>query len=185
MEVGDFFEAGKDGFALGVVDFLAAGVVGTALHVADAELVGEVLLEEGDVFVEELFLEVLGAGRDHDALGGENGGDKIGERLAGARAGFDEEVLAFRDGGFDGLRHFELTGAELVIGMPLGEGSAGREETTRAYGAGFLGHPDSNPLWKTGAWHQFSTDLEEFSTGLVFMDDDVGRLRGADAVVFG
>ena len=146
LEIGNLFEPGEDRLPLGVVDLLAAGVVGPALHVGDAQLVGEVLLQERNVFEEQLFLQVLGAGGDDDALAGENGGDQIGERFTGARAGFDQQVLAFVDSRFDGLGHFQLAGAELVVRMPFGESSAGREKTTRAHGAGFRRHPLSSLL---------------------------------------
>ena len=146
LEIGDLFQAGEDRLPLGVVDLLAAGVVGPALHVADAKLVGEVLLQERDVFEEQLLLKVFGAGGDHDPLAGEDSGDEIGERFPGAGAGFDQQVLAFVDGRFNGFGHLQLAGAELVVRMPFGEGSAGREKTTRAHGAGFRRHPLSSLL---------------------------------------
>jgi len=38
-----------------------------------------------------------------------------------AGAGLDDEVFAIGERAFDSLGHFELAGAVLVIGMPLGE----------------------------------------------------------------
>ena len=52
----------------------------------------EMLLQEGNVLEEELFLQVLGAGRNHHALAGEDGGHQIRQRLAGACAGLDDRV---------------------------------------------------------------------------------------------
>ena len=127
LKIGDFFEAGEDGFAIGIVDFLAAGVVVAALHVADAQGTREVLLEERNVFEEELLLEVLGAGGDHDALAGEEGGDQVGEGFAGAGAGFDDQMFAVGERGFHGFRHLQLAGPEFIIGMPFGERAVARK----------------------------------------------------------
>ena len=90
------------------------------------------LLQERNVLEEELLLQVLGAGGDDDALAGEDGGDEIGERFAGAGAGFDDQVLAIRERGFDGFRHFELAGAVLVIRMPLGKRAVAGKELAHA-----------------------------------------------------
>ena len=77
-----------------VVQLLAAKIIAAALHVADPQL-AEVLLEEGNVFVEELLLQGLGAGGDDDALAGADHRKQIRQRLAGAGAGFDDQVAAF------------------------------------------------------------------------------------------
>ena len=37
LKIGDFFQAAEHRLLFGIVDFLAAGVVGAALHVADAQ----------------------------------------------------------------------------------------------------------------------------------------------------
>ena len=121
LEIGHFFQAGEHRLLFGVVDLLAAGVVVAALHVADLERPRKVLLQERDVLEEELLLQVLGAGGDHDALAGEQRRHQVGERLAGARAGFDDQVALVGQGRFHGLGHLHLAGPEFVIGMPLGE----------------------------------------------------------------
>ena len=112
------------------------------------------LLQERDVLEEELFLEVLGAGGDDDALAGEDGGDQIGERLAGAGAGFDDEVALVGEGGFDGFGHFELAGAELVIRVPLRKRAAAGEEL--AHGGRLGGSRTSQlvRLWREGTLTQ-------------------------------
>src|SRR5205823_6143283 len=84
-----------------------------ALHVADLERPGEVLLKERNVLEIELFLKGLGAGGDDDTLTREERRDQVGERLAGARARFDDQVAPIGDGFFDRLRHLDLTGAEI------------------------------------------------------------------------
>ena len=45
--------------------------------------------------MEELFLQILGAGRNDDALAGANDGHQVGQRLARAGAGFDDQVTLF------------------------------------------------------------------------------------------
>ena len=64
--------------------------------------------EERDVLEEELLLQVLGAGGDDDALlafaGQAQGGQQIGQRLAGPGAGFDDQVALVGEGLFDGAR---------------------------------------------------------------------------------
>ena len=68
LEIGHFLQAVEDGFLVGVVDLLAAGVVVAALHVADLQGAGKMLLEEGDILEKELLLEIFGASGDHDAF---------------------------------------------------------------------------------------------------------------------
>ena len=63
------------------------------------------------------------------ALAGEaEGGQKVGEGLAGAGAGFDDEVTLFLEGGFDGAGHLVLAAAVLEGEGGAGEDAAGREE---------------------------------------------------------
>ena len=66
-ELRDFFEAVEDRVVAQSVELLAADIVRSALHVADSQR-AEDGFEEGDVFEEELFLEIFGAGGDDDAL---------------------------------------------------------------------------------------------------------------------
>jgi len=73
-------------------------------------------------------LGVFRAGGDDDALTGEDGRDKVGEGFADACAGLDDEVFAVGERGFDSLGHFELAGAVLVVGMPLGRRAVAGEE---------------------------------------------------------
>ena len=127
LEVGDLFEAVEDRLLFGIVDFLAAGVVAAALHVAGAQR-AQVLFQERNVLEEELFLQILGAGGNHHALAGENRRDQIRQRLAGAGAGFDNQVLLFGQRGFDGFGHGELPGAKFVVRVPFGKQSLTAKE---------------------------------------------------------
>ncbi len=87
-EVGDFFQALQDWLAFRIVNFLAAGVIATTLHVAGAQR-PQMLFEKGNVFEEELFLQVLGAGGNHHPLAAKKCRDQIRQRLPGAGSGFD------------------------------------------------------------------------------------------------
>ena len=98
------------------------------------------LLEKRNVLEEELLLQVLGAGGDHDALAGEDRGNQVGERFAGAGAGLDDQVLAVRERGFHGLGHVQLAGAEFVVRMPLGKRAVAGEELAHAGRFGGSGH---------------------------------------------
>ena len=65
-------------------------------------------------FVEELLLQRFGGGGNHNAPSAANCGNQVGERFAGAGAGFDDGVLLFGERFFEELRHFELRWAVLV-----------------------------------------------------------------------
>jgi hypothetical protein len=72
---------------------VTAEVVGAAFHVADTQTSKE-RFKEGEVAEVELVLKGLGTGRYDHALAGAQGGQEIGQRLAGAGAGLDDEVAA-------------------------------------------------------------------------------------------
>ena len=125
LEIGDFFEAREHrGSCRHVVDLLPAGVVVAALHVADLQRPREVLLEKRNVFEEELLLQILGAGGDHDALARQERRNQIGERLAGAGAGLDNQVPFIAKGRLHRLGHVHLAGAVFVVWMPFRERAA-------------------------------------------------------------
>ena len=86
------------------------------------------MLEKRHVFVEELFLQILGTRGDDDALAGADHGQQIGESFAGTGAGFKDQVPLFRERLFDGLRHLQLAAPEFVGGMSLREHAPGGKE---------------------------------------------------------
>ncbi len=146
----DLFETAEHRLVRQVVELLATEIVVTSLHVADVQLASAVrkqsALQERNVFVEELFLQVLGAGRNDDALARANDRQQIGKRFAGAGAGLDDQVALLFDGRFDGLCHLQLSAAEFVRGMRFRQHSAGRKELVergfcgRRCGMGAQGH---------------------------------------------
>ena len=90
-----------------------------------------------EVLEVDLFLEVLRAGRDEDALAAEDGGDEIGERLAGAGAGFGEQHAAVLERAGDRVGHLDAgRRAALEVGQRLrqraGVGDRRRREARSA-----------------------------------------------------
>ena len=135
VELRDLFEPGEQRGIAQRVELVLAQVVGAALHVADLER-PEDAFEEGDILEEELLLEVLGArGNDHPLLpvqGQAQGGQEIGQRLAGPGTRFDDEVALVGEGLLDGLGHLVLPFAMLVGERGAGENAAWREEVVEA-----------------------------------------------------
>lgn len=87
-------------------------------------------------------------GRDHHALfllhRELDGRQKIGERLAHAGAGLDEQMMAFGERAFDGGGHLKLLRSRLVaIAEASGDGCALGEEVGGAGGWHSLGIADS------------------------------------------
>ena len=80
-----------------LADAVQAGVVGAALEHGVRRPLTELLargVEQGrDVALDELVLQRERRGGDHDPVVVEQRRDEVGERLAGAGAGLDEQVL--------------------------------------------------------------------------------------------
>ncbi len=128
----DLLQSAEHGLVGQVVELLAAQIVVAPLHVTDLQLAFAAgkkrLFEKRDIFEEELFLQILCAGGNDDALAGANDGHQVGQRLARAGAGFDDQVALFLQRLFDRLRHLQLSAAKFVGGMGARKHSARREE---------------------------------------------------------
>ncbi len=128
----DLLQAAEHRLIGQVVELLAAQIVVAPLHVTDFELAFAVgkkrLLEKRNILVEELFLQILGSGGNDDSLAGANDGHQVGQGLARAGAGFDDQVTLLFQRLLDGLRHLQLSAAKFVGGMSARKHSAGREE---------------------------------------------------------
>ena len=117
---------------------MAAEIVGAALHVADTQRADQ-SFEKGNVAEVELVLQGLGSGGDDDALAGAQGGEQVGEGLAGAGAGLDDQVAALCESLFDGSRHLQLAGAVFIGQRRARQNAAGREKfVQRGKGAGWV-----------------------------------------------
>ena len=113
-----------------LIEAMQAQVVRAPFHAGRGERDAERRRAARDVLEEDLFLQVLGAGGNQHALAAQNGGDEIGERLAGAGAGFDEQDAAGLEGAATAPRHFDLAGARLEVWKESRERAVGREMTT-------------------------------------------------------
>ena len=157
----DFFESVEDGLTAQGVELVPAEIVGAALHIADAQR-AEQRLEEGDVLEEELLLQVLGSGRDDDAAARAQGGEQIGEGLAGAGPGLDDQVAVFVEGALDGLCHLQLPAAELVGQLRTRQHAARSEKVIeRGQGGHGLGRRGHGGFFGNGPCQDSWRDVEK------------------------
>ena len=103
-------------------------VVRAAFHVRGRERHAERVAKRGDVLEVDLFLEILRAGGNQDALAAENRGNQIRERLAGAGSRFREQHAAVFEPARDGGGHFDLARAGLEVGDRARQRAIGRED---------------------------------------------------------
>src|SRR6185503_12361945 len=115
--------------ALGARLFQAvqAHVVGAALQQRRHRARRERLSHRGQIAVEELVLQRLGAGGDDDLAARKQRRDEIGEGFPGTGAGFDREHAAGPDGFEDRLRHLDLLLARVVVLHLRGKRTVRRE----------------------------------------------------------
>jgi len=89
------------------------------------------MAHQGQVLVEELVLQGLGAGgNDHLAARGQ-GRHQIGKGLAGAGAGFGDEHRLFPDGRGDARRHLHLLATHMKTGNGGGQRAFGRKSRSQ------------------------------------------------------
>ena len=110
------------------VEAMQAEVVAASFHVGRGEGHAERLFQDRQVLEIDLFLQVLGAGRDEDALARQDRRHEVGQRLAGARAGLGEEDAAIVEHVGDGGRHLELRRPRLEPVERDRQRTAGRED---------------------------------------------------------
>ena len=127
-KVGDLLQALQDRLLLGIVELLAAQVIRPSLHQTGVDAAREKLLQEGNVFVEKLFLQVLGSGGNHHALAREQRGHQVRQRLPRAGARLDNLVPLFGQRFFHRQGHFELSRPELIVGMSAGQRTVAGEK---------------------------------------------------------
>ncbi len=92
---------------------MQAEVIAAALHHGGGERVANRLRDDRQVLVDDLFLEVLRAGRDEHAPPAQQRRNQIGERLAGSGPGLDEQDGFRLDGVGDRVGHLALGGTRL------------------------------------------------------------------------
>ena len=120
---------------------LQAEVVAAALHARGRERHRQHAGEQRQILGEDLLLQVLGAGRDDDALAAQDRRHEVGERLAGAGAGLDEEHAAVLERVGDRRGHAALAVARLEGDERLRQRPVGAEDRVDA---GAERHQSSN-----------------------------------------
>ena len=93
------------------LEAVQAEVVAAPLHVRGAEVDAERFPQVRQVLVEDLVLQVPGAGRDEDAPSAEDGGHEVGQGLAGSGARFRQQHAA-------GLQHARRGGRHAPLARP-------------------------------------------------------------------
>src|SRR5687768_5533736 len=97
IEVVNLIKTFQDRRTLRATQATKADVVVSSFHVSGFETFRQHALEKGDVFLHQLFLEILGTSGDDDsttpAESGGNSGDKISECLACSCSRFDDQML--------------------------------------------------------------------------------------------
>ena len=111
---------------------LQAEVVAAALHARGRERHRQHAGEQRQILGEDLLLQVLGAGRDDHALAAQDRRHEVGERLAGAGAGLDEEHAAVLERVGDRRGHAALAVARLEGDERLRQRPVGAEDRVDA-----------------------------------------------------
>src|SRR5260370_9553161 len=86
------------------------------------------LLQEWNIFEEELFLQVLSAGRDDDAFAAADYREQVSQGFSGAGSGLDDQMPALGQRFFDGFSHLHLPAAKLKLSMGLADQPSGATE---------------------------------------------------------
>jgi hypothetical protein len=109
-------------------ELVQAEVVRAPFHVGRGERNPERVAQRRDVLEVNLFLEVLGAGRDEHALAVQDRRDEVGERLSRCRCRPPRGGCRPREHPCDGRRHLDLPGTRLEVGHGAGQRAAGRKD---------------------------------------------------------
>ena len=113
VDVGHVLARRERALLRGTLEVVQAHVVGAPLEERGVHREPERIAHARQVAMEQLVLQVLGAGRDDDAPAGEQRGREIGEGLAGAGARLGNQHPGGLDRVKHGLREFHLLGAVL------------------------------------------------------------------------
>jgi hypothetical protein len=128
----NLLQTAQHGLIRQLIELLATQVIVAAFHVADLQLAlamgEERLLKKRNILVEELLLQVLGAGGDDDPFARANSRHQIRQGLASPGAGFHDEMPLFFERLLDPLRHLQLSPAEFISRMGARKHAAGSEE---------------------------------------------------------
>ena len=112
---------------------IEADVIRPPLQQRGASPRSQRLAHRGQIAVEELVLQRLGAGRDDDLAAGEERRDEVGEGLAGAGSCFGDQHAGRLDRLGDGVRHLHLAAALAIAGDRRGERPLRREQRLKGF----------------------------------------------------
>ena len=110
----DFVHPLQHRLAFHQVHLLPAEEIPAALHHRNFDFRCEVLLQEGNVLVEELLLQGLGCRGDHHAPPAADRREQVGQRLTRTRACFENGVMLVAKSIFDDFCHLELRPTKFV-----------------------------------------------------------------------
>ena len=130
--------AQQGGVLVGAVEVVPAQVVAAAFEQRDLDGHAQGVAHGGQVAVEELVLQGLGACGHDDLAALDQRGHEVGSGLAHAGAGFQHHGAGIADGRLHGLRHLDLLAAFAVAIEGAGQRAGGREQfvqRVRVHGA--------------------------------------------------
>jgi len=107
---------------------MATEIVSPAFQQGDTGAAPQGLAHLGQIPMEELFLEILGAGGEEQFATGQQGGDEIGEGFAGARARLADQNAAIGQGLGHRLGHGQLLGPKAIAWDIPGQRPLGTED---------------------------------------------------------
>ena len=128
----DLFQASEEGLVGEVVQLFAAKIIAPPFHVADVQFSfasrEQRLLQERDVFVEQLLLQIFCSGGNNHALAGTDDRQEISEGLSGSGSSFNDQMTALFDRLLNSLGHLQLSATKFIRRMKLCQDPAGREK---------------------------------------------------------
>ena len=139
-ELRDFGAAAEAAFVDGAVEAMTAQVVRAALEQRGLQARTEHFAHARQVAVEELVLQGLGPGRHDHAQPREQRRHQVGEGLAGAGAGFHDQLLVVGDRLLHRRRHALLHLARGEVRHAGGEGAVGSKGDGGGRGLERFGH---------------------------------------------
>jgi len=115
--------------AAGLFEPAFAEIVAAPFHEDGGEFIGIDCAQQGNIFLDQLFLQRNGVRGNDDPLFHPHGvvdrGQQIRERFSDAGARFDEQMMPFLERALDAGSHLELLWAEFVaIAQSPGDGTA-------------------------------------------------------------
>jgi len=110
------------------LEVVRADIIGAPFEQGDAGTDLERIAHRGQIALEQLVLQGLGAGRDNHLAAGQQCGSQVSKGLAGTRTCFGHQYAIVLDGRGDLLRHLQLLGTRAKTLDGGCQGAFGRKE---------------------------------------------------------